>query len=152
MSNAVYFIPIWKSHSVKSWSIHKSESQDSLSPRFLHNSKPGALWRSWAGFFRGRESTVPCREGSIWGAEGESRIYLWSSSAAQKIKMLSETPATVPIVAKLCMFDSKNRKIAEKLVQPVTPHLGCFQWGLQWRNSWKWVFGHFMSWEHVRVV
>ena len=73
-------------------------------------------------------------------------------SAAQKIKKLSETPATVPIVAKLCMFDSKNRKIAEKLVQPVTPHLGCFQWGLQWGNSWKWVFGHFMSWEHVRVV
>ena len=32
MSNAVYFIPIWKSHSVKSWSIHESESQDSLSP------------------------------------------------------------------------------------------------------------------------
>ena len=58
-----------------------------------------------------------------------------SISAAQKIKKLSETPATVPIVAKLCMFDSKNRKIAEKLVQPVTPHLGCFQWGLQWRNS-----------------
>ena len=57
------------------------------------------------------------------------------TSAAQKIKKLSETPATVPIVAKLCMFDSKNRKIAEKLVQPVTPHLGCFQWGLQWGNS-----------------
>ena len=59
----------------------------------------------------------------------------WVISAAQKIKKLSETPATVPIVAKLCMFDSKNRKIAEKLVQPVTPHLGCFQWGLQWGNS-----------------
>ena len=47
-------------------------------------------------------------------------------SAVQKIKKLSETPRTVPIVAKLCMIDSKNRKIAEKLVQPVTPHLGCF--------------------------
>ena len=48
-------------------------------------------------------------------------------SAAQKIKKLSETPGTVLIVAKLCMIDSKNRKIAEKLVQPVTPHLSCFQ-------------------------
>ena len=27
------------------------------------------------------------------------------------------------------------------------PHF-CFQWGLQWGNSRKWVFGHFMSWEH----
>ena len=27
-----------------------------------------------------------------------------------------------------------------------------FQWGLQWGNSRKLVFGHFMSWEHVRVV
>ena len=46
--------------------------------------------------------------------------------AAQKIKKLLKTPGTVPIVAKLCMIDCKNRKIAEKLVQPVTPHLGCF--------------------------
>ena len=46
--------------------------------------------------------------------------------AVQKIKKLSETPGTVPIVAKLCMIDCKNRKIAEKLVQPVTPHFGCF--------------------------
>ena len=51
------------------------------------------------------------------------------------LKKLSETPGTKPIVAKLCMIDSKNRKIAEKLVQPVTPHHGCFQWGLQWGNS-----------------
>ena len=36
----------------------------------------------------------------------------WPYSAAQKIKKLSETPGTVPIVAKLCMIDSKNRKIA----------------------------------------
>ena len=62
-------------------------------------------------------------------------MHVCMFSAAQKIKKLSETPATVPIVAKLCMFDSKNRKIAEKIVQPVTPHLGCFQWGLQWGNS-----------------
>ena len=48
-------------------------------------------------------------------------------TAAQKIKKLSETTATDPIVAKLCMIDSENRKIAEKLVQPVTPHVGCFQ-------------------------
>ena len=59
----------------------------------------------------------------------------WGSSAVQKIKKLSETPGTVPIVAKSCKNDSKNRKIAEKLVQPVTPHHGCFQWGLQWGNS-----------------
>ena len=33
------------------------------------------------------------------------------------LKKLPETPGTKPIVAKLCMIDSKNRKIAEKLVQ-----------------------------------
>ena len=44
-------------------------------------------------------------------------------SAAQKIKKLSKTPGTVPIVAKLCMIDSKNKEITKKLVQPVTPHL-----------------------------
>ena len=38
----------------------------------------------------------------------------WGSSAAQKIKKLSETPATVPIVAKLYKIDSKNRKIYTK--------------------------------------
>ena len=43
----------------------------------------------------------------------------WTTSAAQKIKKLSETPGTVLIVAKLCMIDSKKRKIADKLVQPV---------------------------------
>ena len=36
------------------------------------------------------------------------------TSAVQKIKKLSETPGTVPIVAKSCENDSKNRKIAEK--------------------------------------
>jgi len=50
----------------------------------------------------------------------------WGSSAVQKIKKLSETTGTVPIVAELCMIDCKNTKIAEKFVQPVTPHLGCF--------------------------
>ena len=76
----------------------------------------------------------------------------WAISAVQKTQKLSESPTTVPIVAKICIIDSKKRKIAEKLVQPVTPHLSCFQWGLQWENSRKWVFGHLMSWEHVRAV
>ena len=62
------------------------------------------------------------------------------NSAAQKIKKLSETPGTVPIVAKSCKNDIKKRKIAEKLVQPVTPHLGCFQWGLQW--PYLVIYGH----------
>ena len=34
----------------------------------------------------------------------------------QKFKKLSETPATPPMIAKLCMNDCKNREIAEKLV------------------------------------
>ena len=54
--------------------------------------------------------------GPVWNT-------VWDT-AVQKIKKLSETPGTVPIVAKLCMIDTKNREIAEKLVQPVTPHLG----------------------------
>ena len=41
----------------------------------------------------------------------------------QKFKKLSETRATAPMIANLCMNDSKNRENAEKLVQPVTPHL-----------------------------
>ena len=45
--------------------------------------------------------------------------FIWGSSAVQKIQKLSESPTTVPIVAKLCMIDSKKRKIADKLVQPV---------------------------------
>ena len=65
----------------------------------------------------------------------EHPTYACNICAVQKIKKLSETPGTVPIVAKSCKNDSKNRKIAEKLVQPVTPHHGCFQWGLQWGNS-----------------
>ena len=38
----------------------------------------------------------------------------WATSATQKIKKVSETPGTVSIVAKLCMNDGMNRKIAEK--------------------------------------
>ena len=38
----------------------------------------------------------------------------WATSATQKIKKVSETPGTVSIVAKLCMNDSRNRKIAKK--------------------------------------
>ena len=33
----------------------------------------------------------------------------WARSAAQKIKKLSESPATAPVVAKLCVINSKNR-------------------------------------------
>ena len=36
-----------------------------------------------------------------------------SISAAQKIKKLSETPTTVPIVAKLCFINCKNKKMPE---------------------------------------
>ena len=46
----------------------------------------------------------------------------WVSSAAQKIKKLSETPVTVHNIAKLCVIDGKNREITKKLVQPVPPH------------------------------
>ena len=42
-------------------------------------------------------------------------------SAAQKIKKLSESPTTVPIVAKLCFINCKSRKITKRFVQPVTP-------------------------------
>ena len=48
------------------------------------------------------------------------------NSAVQKIKKLSETPATLHNIATLCRFYGKNRKIAEKLVQPVTPHSAVF--------------------------
>ena len=42
-------------------------------------------------------------------------------SAAQKIKKLSETPTTVPVVAKLCFINCKNKKNTNRFVQPVTP-------------------------------
>ena len=45
----------------------------------------------------------------------------WVGSAAQKIKKLSESPTTVPIVAKLCFINCKSRKITKRFVQPVTP-------------------------------
>ena len=38
------------------------------------------------------------------------------TGVVQKFKKLSETPATAPMIAKLCMNDCKNREIAEKLV------------------------------------
>ena len=37
-----------------------------------------------------------------------------SSSAAQKIKKLSETPVTVHNIAKLCVIDGKSREIRKK--------------------------------------
>ena len=45
----------------------------------------------------------------------------WVTSAVQKIQKLSESPATAHMVAKLCVINCKNRKITQKLVQPVTP-------------------------------
>ena len=48
---------------------------------------------------------------------------MWAIRGVQKIQKLSETPATVHRVAKLCINDSKNKKKHEKLVQPVAPHL-----------------------------
>ena len=45
----------------------------------------------------------------------------WPTSAAQKIKKLSESPTTVPIVAKLCFINCKNKKNTNRFVQPVTP-------------------------------
>ena len=48
--------------------------------------------------------------------------WAWATSAAQKIKKLSETPVTVHNIAKLCVIDGKNREITKKLVQPVLLH------------------------------
>ena len=45
-------------------------------------------------------------------------LYPWrlcAASAVQKIKKLSETPATVPIVAKLCFINCKNKKTPKDL-------------------------------------
>ena len=61
----------------------------------------------------------------------------------QKIQKLSETPATVHRVAKLCINDSKNKKKHEKLVQPVAPHL-CMnpkpqKWLISKRSQTYWV-------------
>ena len=64
-----------------------------------------------------------------WGPLIEGRVYkcvgryICHSRGVQKIQKLSETPATVHRVSKLCINDSKNRKNHEKLVQPVAPHL-----------------------------
>ena len=45
------------------------------------------------------------------------------TGVVQKFKKLSDTLATAHMIANLCINDSKNRENAEKLVQPVTPHL-----------------------------
>ena len=45
----------------------------------------------------------------------------WVTSAVQKIQKLSESPATAHMVAKLYVTNCQNRKITQKLVQPVTP-------------------------------
>ena len=42
----------------------------------------------------------------------------------KKIKKFSESPGTVPVVAKLYKNDSMNRKVNNKQVQPAIPHLG----------------------------
>ena len=71
------------------------------------------------------EKTV---ESTVW-IEGVFLRTAWrpirypSVRVVQKFKKLSETPATAPMIAKLCMNDCKNREIAEKLVQLVTPHI-----------------------------
>ena len=52
---------------------------------------------------------------------GFSEPHVWGISAAQKIKKLSESPATAHMGAKLYVSNCKNRKITQKLVQPVTP-------------------------------
>ena len=70
-------------------------------------------------------ATIP---GSLEGLEAD-----WGGSAAQKIKKLSESPTTVPIVAKLCMIDCKNRKNAKKLVQNTPENITGFFFGvLHW--------------------
>ena len=61
----------------------------------------------------------------------------WLSSAAQKIKKLSETPVTVHNIAKLCVIDGKNREITKKLVQPVPPHPCWFQWETLVAGAWS---------------
>ena len=56
----------------------------------------------------------PCIEGGRWSSiKGVISLCLWGISAAQKIKKLSESPTTVPIVAKLCFINCKNKKMPE---------------------------------------
>ena len=49
----------------------------------------------------------------------EKSMWTCITSAVQKIQKLSESPATAHMVAKLCVINCKNRKITQKLVQPV---------------------------------
>ena len=70
-------------------------------------------------------------------------MCVWGIRGVQKIQKLSETPATVHRVAKLCINDSKNRKNHEKLVQPVAPHL-CMnpkpqKWSISKMSQTYWV-------------
>ena len=48
-------------------------------------------------------------------------------SAVQKIKKLSETPATLHINAKLCVIDGRNRYIPEKCHKPAPPFISPYQ-------------------------
>ena len=57
-------------------------------------------------------SKCACSEENYW----ELKTMEYSTRGVQKIKKLSETPA------KLCMIDSKKRKINEKIVSPVALH------------------------------
>ena len=52
---------------------------------------------------------------------GQNIVLKWLTSAVQKNQKLSESPTTVPIVAKLCFINCKSRKITKRFVQPVTP-------------------------------
>ena len=63
--------------------------------------------------------------------------FYYYTSAAQKIKKLSETPVTVHNIAKSYVIDGKNREITKKLVQPVPPHPCWKQWEFQWENDQK---------------
>ena len=55
-----------------------------------------------------------------WWVDGVLLRTAWrpirypSVRVVQKFKKLSETPATAPMIAKLCMNDHKKREFAEK--------------------------------------
>ena len=54
--------------------------------------------------------------------------------AVQKFTKLSETPATAPLIANLCMNYTKNREIAEKLVKPFPLHICWYR-----EEWWGWI-------------
>ena len=58
---------------------------------------------------------------------GVKNVTNMTNRAVQNIQKLSEPSATAPMVVELCINDCKNREIAEKLVQPVTPHPSRFR-------------------------